>query len=202
MDLLDISHHVKHHTFYVSSCESGSDSNSNFLSKHSSISSFESININLSKSSSTIPSNIFLNILKRLHCLMIHRKKNNQYRSLSTSWHYFIKTKHQHTSLTNIKPSFIKFYKSSSSPQLSIKRISNTKYHRSCQQLYHNRMFNKNNFQIRQSFKQNFTHSDKTVSEDNNTNTLNSVDLTRTSQLLPTICTAKVSSLDASNNCK
>ncbi|CAF0886703.1 unnamed protein product [Rotaria sordida] len=198
MDFLELPRHVEHHKFYLSSCESsaGIDTHdSNISSRHSSLSSNSSSNIVLpTRTSSSIHTNIFLNILKRLHCLTLRRKKNGRYRSLSSSLHLFFKKNQQ--SSNNIDQSTIEFYKSPSSPQISpiqtdIVNVNlSNKLNQSCQQLYHtgakqNKILNsKNNkFQIEKSLIQNIRHSDKTVSEDNNTNTLSSVDLALTPQL-------------------
>ncbi|CAF3402602.1 unnamed protein product [Rotaria sp. Silwood1] len=212
MDFLELPRNVEHHTFYLSSCESGAGidtHDSNISSRHSSLSSnSSSLNVALPTQTSSTHKNVFLNVLKRLHCLTLRRKKNGRYRSLSTSLHLFFKN---HQQLSNdMNQSTIEFCKSPSSPQVSIIRtdIENTplskknNYH-SCQQLYHtgennNRIVNSKTYdsQKRKSFIQCIRNSDKTVSEDNNTNTLSSVDLAITPQLfLPTLVTESNSSV-------
>jgi hypothetical protein len=202
MDFLELPRGVDHHTFYLSSCESGAgiDSHtSNISSRRSSVLSNSSINVDSSTLTTPAHSNIFLNVLKRLHCLTIRRKKHGRYRSLSSSLHLFFKKPH-HRSSINVNQSTIEFCKSPSSPEFPTTKpdiennLSSNKINHSCVQLYltsanKDRTLNSKNpnFQTRRSLLRRFRKSDKTVSEDNNTNTLSSVDLAITPQLLPTL---------------
>jgi hypothetical protein len=202
MDFLELPRGVDHHTFYLSSCESGTGigtHDSNVSSRRSSISSTTSSNVDLSTSITPAHTNTFLNILKRLHCLKLRRRKHGRFRSLSTSLHLFFKKHHQ--SSIDISQSTIDFCKSPSSPQFPTtirtdieKATLSKKPHHSCQQLYlsganRDRILNSKNtdFPNRRSLLRRIRNSNKTVSEDNNTNTLSSVDLALTPQLLPTV---------------
>jgi len=201
MDFLELPRDVDHHTFYLSSCESGAGigtHDSNISSRRSSISSTCSSNVDLSTSITPAHTNTFLNVLKRLHCLKLRRKKHGRYRSLSTSLHLFFKKHHQ--SSIDISQSTMDFCKSPSSPQFPIIRTDfekttlSKKPHHSCQQLYlsgtnrdRNLNSKNNDFPNRRSLLRRIRNSNKTVSEDNNTNTLSSVDLAITPQLLPTV---------------
>ncbi len=198
MDFLDLPRDVDHHTFYLSSCESGTGvgtHDSNISSRRSSLSSNSSVNVDQPQSIPPVHTNIFLHVLKRLHCLTIRRKKHGRYRSLSSSLHMFFKKHHQPSIDTS--QSKIDFYKSPSSPEFPHLStdvetvIQSKKSNFSCQQLHlsganKDRLSNSktNNFSIRKSFIRRMRNSDKTVSEDNNTNTLSSVDLALTPQLL------------------
>jgi hypothetical protein len=200
MDFLELPRDIDHHTFYLSSCESGAGigtHDSNISSRRSSISSNSSNNIDLSRPITPAHTNIFLHVLKRLHCLTIRRRKHGRYRSLSTSLHLFFKKHHQPS--IDISQSKIDFYKSPSSPEFATVKtdvetvIQSRKVNRSCQQLHlsganKDRIFNSktNDFPTRRSLLRRTRNSDKTVSEDNNTNTLSSVDLAITPQLLIT----------------
>jgi hypothetical protein len=200
MDFLELPRDIDHHTFYLSSCESGAGigtHDSNISSRRSSISSNSSNNIDLSRPITPVHTNIFLHVLKRLHCLTIRRRKHGRYRSLSTSLHLFFKKHHQPS--IDISQSKIDFYKSPSSPEFATVKtdvetvIQSRKVNRSCQQLHlsganKDRIFNSktNDFPTRRSLLRRTRNSDKTVSEDNNTNTLSSVDLAITPQLLIT----------------
>jgi hypothetical protein len=209
MDFLELPRDVDHHTFYLSSCESGAGigtHDSNISSRRSSISSNSSLNVDLQKPTPPIHRNVFLNVLKRLHCLTLRRKKHGRYRSLSTSLHLFFK-KHQQPSI-DIGRSSIDFFKSPSSPQIPTIRTDiqkadvSKKNYQSCQQLYlsganRDKIVNSknNDFQRRRSLLRRNRNSDKTVSEDNNTNTLSSVDLAITPQLFPTVLITESTSL-------
>jgi hypothetical protein len=209
MAFLELPRDVDHHTFYLSSCESGTGigvQDSNISSRRSSISSTSSANVDLPTPVTTVHTNVFLNVLKRLHCLTLRRKKHGRYRSLTTSLHLFFKKHHQPS--IDISQSTIDFCKSPSSPQFPTIRtdiekstLSKNGTH-SCQQLYHtgahtDRDFNSktNDFQTRRSLLRRMRNSDKTVSEDNNTNTLSSVDLALTPQLFPTVLITESTSL-------
>ncbi len=206
MDFLELPRDIDHHTFYLSSCESGAGigtHDSNISSRRSSISSNSSNNIDLSRPITPVHTNIFLHVLKRLHCLTIRRRKHGRYRSLSTSLHLFFKKHHQPS--IDISQSKIDFYKSPSSPEFATVKtdvetvIQSRKVNRSCQQLHlsganKDRIFNSktNDFPTRRSLLRRTRNSDKTVSEDNNTNTLSSVDLAITPQLLITDSSSSV----------
>jgi len=205
MDSLEPPRTDDHHTFYLSSCESGAGNdlhNSNISSRRSSVLSNSSTNVDSSTVLSPVHSNAFLTVLKRLHCLKLRRKKHGRYRSLSSALHLFFKKQH-HQSSIDISQSTCEFCKSPSSPNFPIPTIDNQqknlskKLNHSCQQLYvantnKDRTLNSkiNDFQTRRRIR----HFDKTVSEDNNTNTLSSVDLAITPQLLPTLLTTETSS--------
>jgi hypothetical protein len=198
MDFLEIPRDVDHHIFYLSSCESGAGigaHDSNISSRHSSVSSTSSLN-DTQKPPRPVHTNSFLNILKRLHCLTLRRKKHGRYRSCSTSLHLFFK-KHQQLSIDISQPTN-DFCKSPSSPEFPTIRTDlekatvSKKDNLSCQQLYStgankDKLLNSKNsdFQTRRSLLRRTRNSDKTVSEDNNTNTLSSVDLAITPQLPP-----------------
>lgn len=199
MDFLELPRDIDHHTFYLSSCESGTGigtHDSNISSRRSSLSSNASSNIDIPRPITPVHTNGFLHVLKRLHCLTIRRKKHGRYRSLPTALHLFFKKHHEKSSI-DINQSKIDFYKSPSSPEFpTIKSgvetvIQSQKGNHSCQQLHlsganKDRIFNSktNDFPTRRSLLRRTRNSDKTVSEDNNTNTLSSVDLALTPQLL------------------
>ncbi|UJR28186.1 hypothetical protein I4U23_009439 [Adineta vaga] len=210
MDFLEVPRKADHHTFYLSSCESaaGIDTHdSNISSRCSSLSSTSSLNVELPTPISPVHTNSFLNVLKRLHCLTLRRKKHGRYRSLSTSLHLFFK-KHPQSSI-DISQSTIEFCKSPSSPQFPTINTDNTIQltrskgsSASCQQIslpgankdiYSNSK--SHNFQSRRSLLRRLRSSHKTVSEDNNTNTLSSVELALTSQILPTLFITESTSL-------
>ncbi|CAF0757500.1 unnamed protein product [Adineta steineri] len=209
MDFLELPRAVDHRTFYLSSCESGAGidiHDSNISSRRSSLSSTSSLNVGLPTPISPVHTNIFLNVLRRLHCSIVPRKKHGRYRSLSTSLHLFFKKNHRRS--IDLDQSSIEFCKSPSSPEFStikadIEQINSSKKgNESCRQLYltgasKDRTSNSknNDFQSRKSLLRRFRKSDKTVSEDNNTNTLSSVDLAITPQLLPTLLITESTSL-------
>jgi hypothetical protein len=184
MDFLELPRAVDHHTFYLSSCESGNgidiqDSNiSSRRSSSSSSSSFLPSNADLLTSSSTVHTNTFLGILKRLHYLTIRRQKHGRYGTLSSSLDLFFK-KHHHSSINQ-------FHKSSSNPQLTtISQSTITKRSHSHHQLHiidtnRTETFNSknNDFNIQRTLLRHIRTYDKIVSEDNNTNTMSSLDLT------------------------
>jgi hypothetical protein len=200
MDFLELPRDVDHHTFYLSSCESGTGidtHDSNISSRRSSILSNSSVNVDLPQQTTPVHTNIFLHVLKRLHCLTIRRKKHGRYRSLSSSLHLFFKKHHQKSA--DISQSKIDFYKSPSSPEVpslgtDVETVIQSKRRNSSYQQLHlsgankDRIFNSktSDFSTRRSFNRRMRNSDKTVSEDNNTNTLSSVDLALTPQLLIT----------------
>lgn len=201
MDFLELPREAnsQHHTFYLSSCESVAGigtHDSNISSRRSSLSSNASSNVDLP---TPVPTNAFFHVLKRLHCLSIRRKKHGQYRSLSTALHLFFKKHHRRTS-TNLRQTSVDFYKSPSSPQFPtdvqvITPVTNN--YRSCQQLdlsgvERDHIFNSKT--VNTLPKRRLRKSDKTVSEDNNTNTLSSVDLAITPQILPTLCVTESTS--------
>lgn len=199
MDYLDLpSRKLDQHTFYLSSCESaaGIDTHdSNISSRHSSQSSNSSSNIDLSTQIKPIYSNPFSTILKHLYYLSSRRKKHGRYRSLSSSLHLFFKKHHQQQQ--QYYESTHDFLKSSSSPNMPTadnQLIRNQPHYYSCQQIYtrdknRNQISNSktHDLQMRRSFLRRIKNSDKTVSEDNNTHTLSSVDLAITPHILPTI---------------
>ncbi|CAF1461058.1 unnamed protein product [Adineta steineri] len=181
MESLEIPHADDRHTFYLSSCESGTGidiQDSNLSSRHSSTSSsFSSSNVEVLTTSS-IHTNMFLGILKSLHCLTIRRQKHGRYRTLSSSLHLFFK-KHHHSSINQ-------FCKSSSTSQISTNTDNNLICKRS--NSYHPLLtidtnkdkhchFKNNVFNKRRSLLRRLRGSNKTVSEDNNTNTMSSLDL-------------------------
>lgn len=203
MDLLELPREVNHHhTFYLSSCESGAGictHDSNISSRRSSVSSNASSTVDMP---TPVPTNVFFDILKRLHCLSKRRKKHGRYRSLSNALHLFFK-KHHRTSI-DIRRASIDFHKSPSSPQFPTDVQDFTPVKRnylSCQQLNlsganDDQIFNSKTVDLpkRRSTFQRLRKSDKTVSEDNNTNTLSSVDLAITPQILPTLCVTESTS--------
>jgi hypothetical protein len=209
MDFLEPPRAIDHHTFYLSSCESGAGidiHDSNISSRRSSISSTSSLNVGLPTPVSPVHTNIFLNVLKRLHCLTLRRKKHGRYRSLSASLHLFFK-KH-HPSSIDISQSTTDFCKSPSSPEFPATKTDteqttlSKRGNYSCQQLNFtgatrdkNSNSKNNCFHTRRSLLRRHRKSDKTVSEDNNTNTLSSVDLAITPQLLPTVLITESTSL-------
>ncbi|CAF5083482.1 unnamed protein product, partial [Rotaria sp. Silwood1] len=193
MDSLELPHVADRHKFYLSSCESGTGidiSDSNICSRHSSSSSsFSSSNIGLSRTISSIHTNNFLNVLKRLHCMTLRRQKNGRYQALSSSLHLFFK-KPQHSSLDQ-------FCKSSSYPQLRTiifnkEKCPIIKTSKSDHQLYiinanKNKQSNTktNHFHTQKLLSRLTRASINTVSEDNNTNTMSSFDL---HAIPPTVC--------------
>lgn len=197
MDYLDLpSHKHDQHTFYLSSCESATGigtHDSNISSRHSSVSSNSSANIDLSTQIKPIYSNPFYTILNRLYYLNNRRTKHGRYRSLSSSLHLFFKKHHQQHPQQQQNETSHYFLKSTSSPHMpsaNDQLIQNQSRYHSCQQIY-SRDKNRNqicnsNHRTRGSFLRRMKHSDKTVSEDNNTHTLSSVDLAITPHILPT----------------
>jgi hypothetical protein len=181
MDSLELPRVADHHTFYLSSCESGTeldtqDSNVSSRNSSTSSSSFSTSNVAPSTTISSIHTNIFLDILKRLHCFKLRRQKHGRYRTLSSSLHLFFK---RHHSSEN------QFYKSPSTSQLTTTITKDTnqnflsKKSKSHQQLHiidtnKEKYFNIKN---RRSLLRHVRASNKTVSEDNNTNTMSSLDL-------------------------
>jgi hypothetical protein len=194
MDSLELPPVVDHHTFYLSSCESGTGidiRDSNVSSRHSSSSSssssFSPSNTGASETSSSIHTNMFLNVLNRLHCLKLRRQKHGRYRTLASSLHLFFKN-HQHASIHQ-------FFKSPSSPQLTteieknlMNKRSNSHHQLQTIETSKNKPFNIKN---RRSLLRRVRKSDKTVSEDNNTNTMSSLDLT---SLTPTVLITETTS--------
>jgi hypothetical protein len=179
MDSIELPHVADHHTFYLSSCESGTgldNQDSNVSSRHSSTSSssFSTSNVGISTTNSLIDTNMFLNTLKRLHCSTLRRQKHGRYRTLSSSLHLFFKKPYQSTEN--------QFCKSPSYPQLTTNtnQIFLSKKSKSHHQL-HTIDTNKDihcNINNRRSLLRRVRVSDKIVSEDNNTNTMSSLDLT------------------------
>lgn len=209
MDFLEPPRTVDHPTFYLSSCESAAGIapyDSNISSRRSSVSSTSSLNLGLPPPKSHVHTNIFFNVLKHLHCITVRRKKHGRYRSLSASLHLFFK-KHQPSSI-DISQSTLDFYKSPSSPEFPVTKpdIKQTnlskKSNQSCQQLFFTGVIRdntsnskQNDFQPQRSLLRRRRNSDKIVSEDNNTNTLSSVDLAITPQILPTLVISESISL-------
>jgi hypothetical protein len=177
MESLELPRVDKHHTFYLSSCESGTgidNQDSNVSSRHSSTSSLCSLsNVGISTTTSSIYTNSFLDILKRLHCSTLRRRKHGRYRTLSTSLDLFFK-KPYHSSENQ-------FLKSPSNPQLTTNtnKCFLPKKSRSHQQLniIDTNKYKHLNIKNRRSLLRHVRASDKTVSEDNNTNTMSSLDL-------------------------
>ncbi|CAF2984486.1 unnamed protein product [Rotaria sp. Silwood2] len=201
MDSLELIRVADRHRFYLSSCESGtgidiSDSNACSRRSSSSSSSFSSRNIDVSRTISSIHTNNFLNVLKRLHCLTLRHQKHGRYRTLSSSLHLFFKQP-QHSSINQ-------FYKSSSYPQLrtitiDAEKNSIIKTCRSDHQLYiinanKNKQSNtkNNSFNTSKPLSRLKRASNNTVSEDNNTNTMSSFDLPT---IPPTVYITDTSSL-------
>jgi hypothetical protein len=195
MDLLEIPKVTDHHTFYLSSCESGAggDERSSIISSRrsstaSSSSLSSSLNVGLPTPPGPVHTNIFLGVLKRLHCLTLRRKKHGRYRSLSSSLHLFFKKHHLNN---DIDVPSSEFFKSSSSPAIStttttinIENHKNSHRDTSCFHLNltggnkHKDSHNeRNNHKLRRSLLRRAQTSNNTVSEDNNTNTLSSLDL-------------------------
>jgi hypothetical protein len=161
------------HLFYLSSCESTTSldtKDSNFSS--TSLSSSSHTNL-----STSVSDNLFLRVLQRLQTLTVRRQKHGRYRTLSSSLHMFFKMSHQ--SSTNI------FFKSPSYPQLLNSSIENNETsslgkHRRHQTVDTctgsmrtiDRCHASRCFTMRQT-----ERSTKTISEDNNTHTLSSLDL-------------------------
>jgi len=179
MDSLELPRVADHHTFYLSSCESGTgldNQDSNLSSRHSSTSSsFSTSNVGISTTNSLIDTNMFLNTLKRLHCSTLRRQKHGRYRTLSSSLHLFFKKPYQSTEN--------QFFKSPSNPQLTTNtnQIFLSKKSKSHRQLHNIDTNNKDihcNINNRRSLLRRVRVSDKIVSEDNNTNTMSSLDLT------------------------
>ena len=190
MGTLELSHNTNHLRFYLSSCESGTGidiSNSNICSRHPSLpssslssSSISSLNVGISTNASSTHTNQFLNILKH-PCYLIHRRqKHGHYRTRLSSLNNFFKK----TQLQSIN----QFYKSSSYPQLAMtihdKRDSILRSNKSDYQLHiinanKSQLFDIENdcFTIQKPSLQYRRTLDKTVSEDNNTNTMSSFDL-------------------------
>lgn len=210
MDYLDLpSQNHDQHTFYLSSCESaaGIDTHdSNISSRHSSLSSNSSANIDSSTQIKPIYSNTFFTILKRSYYLSNRRKKHGRYRSLSSSLHLFFKKHHQqyhheHQQYQSIND-FLKSSSCSHVPTVNNQFTRSQPIYHSCQHIYsrdkiQNQISNSkmHDFQRRRSFLRRMKHSDKTVSEDNNTHTLSSVDLALTPVILPTHCQTESNSL-------
>lgn len=211
MDYLDLpSQKHDQHTFYLSSCESaaGIDTHdSNISSRHSSLSSNSSANIDSSTQIKPIYSNTFFTILKRSYYLNNRRKKHGRYRSLSSSLHLFFKKHHHQQYYHEYQQcqSINDFLKSSSCshvPTVDNQFTRSQPIYHSCQHIYssdkiQNQISNSKmrDLQMRRSFLRRMKHSDKTVSEDNNTHTLSSVDLASTPLILPTHCHTELNSL-------
>ncbi|CAF0843937.1 unnamed protein product [Adineta ricciae] len=190
-DLPDIDLVNEHHIFYLSSCESGTGidiQDSNLSSQRSSTSStYSCTHVESSTAISPLQSNSFLRILKHLHSLTLRRQKHGRYGTLSSSLHLFFKKPH-HSSLSQ-------FYKSPSTSQLTTNIDKNLLCKRTTShpQLHmidtikdsHSDMKN-NVFNTRRSLLRRLRASDKTVSEDNNTNTMSSLDLATVPSLVLT----------------
>ncbi|CAF0906136.1 unnamed protein product [Adineta ricciae] len=194
-DLPDIDlvlpHKNEHHTFYLSSCESGTGidiQDSNLSSQRSSTSStYSCTHVESSTGISPLQSNSFLRVLKHLHSLTLRRRKHGRYGTLSSSLHLFFKKPH-HSSLSQ-------FYKSPSTSELTANTDKNhlCKRTTSHPQLHMidtikgSRSDMKNNvFNTRRLLLRRLRASDKTVSEDNNTNTMSSLDLATVPSLVLT----------------
>lgn len=208
MDLLDLPHRAgtgDHRIFYLSSCESsaGIDAHdSNLSSRRSSVSSNCSLDVCLPTPVSASRTNTFLHVLKRLHCITLRRKKHGRYRSIPSSLHLFFK-KHQHHSSVDLSEPANDFCKSSSTSQCpstptdtatTTTPTTMVKKACSCQQLSltgantdKNHNSKMDDSPLRRSCLRRNRTSDKTVSEDNNTNTLSSVDLAITPQPHPIV---------------
>ena len=184
MDSLELPPLADHHIFYLSSCESGTGvdmRDSNHSSRRSS-SSFSSSNGDVpTPNASAGQTNIFLRVLRRLHCFTARRQKHGRYRTLSSSLHLFFKKPHHSSSC--------QFFKSPSSPQFpatnpEADKMQALRKNRSHHQLQRIDTNQQNDFPSKndglntsRSFLARVRRSDKTVSEDNNTNTLSSLDL-------------------------
>lgn len=206
MDFLEVPRHADHHTFYLSSCESaaGVDAHdSNISSRCSSLSSTSSLHVGLPTPDSPVHTNVFLHVLKRLHCLTLRRKKNGRYRSLPTSLHLFFKKQQPQPSI-DISQSTVDFWKSPSTSHLPTNRTDTepTRKHASCPLIFYTGAANDRTPNSKTldspscaSFLRHLRRSDKTVSEDNNTHTLSSVDLAATPHVLPTLLISDTTSL-------
>ena len=185
MNSLELPPLADHHTFYLSSCESGTGADmrdSNRSSQRSS-SSFSSSNADLpAMNSSAGQTNLFLRVLRRLHCFTVRRQKHGRYRTLSSSLHLFFKKPHQSSNH--------QFFKSPSSPEFpatnpqtetsTVVRKNHSHHHLLLVDTNQPSDFPSKNDGLKasRSFLARIRRSDKTVSEDNNTNTLSSLDLT------------------------
>ena len=199
MNLLALPHRAKtadgnQQIFYISSCESASGHDvhdSNISSQHtSSSSSNSSINTRVSVTKSSTHRNSFLQILNRLHRLRIRRKKNGRYRSHVSTLHLFFQKPHPVSSDEKLCNSATvpELPALSSDKDLSTTATKQRTYPSSCQQLVFTgaqRDSKTSLFQLRRSFLRRIQTSDHTVSEDNNTNTLSSLDLTLNPQFVP-----------------
>ena len=175
MNSLDIPTRSDHRIFYLSSCESGTGIDLRESPRSSISSSSSSLHLE-TLPTTNLSNNLFLRVLKHLRCLTIRRRKNGRFRALSSSLHLFFK---KNPSLVS---SSEQFHKSPSSPDClsnPIDKINVLKSNHSDQQLYSNVNVKQNvemSTNLHRSFRRK-RRSDKTVSEDNNTNTLSSVDL-------------------------
>lgn len=184
MDTLELPHVDQRHTFYLSSCESGTgidlqDSTKSSRNSSTCSSSFSPNNVAQSINNNfSIQTNSFLTVMKRLHCLTLRRQRHGRYRTLSSSLHLFFKKHRQHISENQ-------FYKSPSMPQLfsSMTQTTHTqsrwKKCRSYNQLHSFDAIKDKPIDLtnRQILFRHIRTSDKIVSEDNNTNTMSSLDL-------------------------
>ena len=181
MDTLELLHAAPRHTFYLSSCESGTgidfqDSNKSSRNSSTSSSSFAASTLAPTiDNCSSIHTNSFLMVMKRLHCITLQRQKHGRYRTRSSSLHLFFKTHRQHVSENP-------FYKSPSTPELFSSTIQSIGV-----ESVRRKSRSDNQLQPLDALKDKpidlpnrrtlFRTSDKIVSEDNNTNTMSSVDL-------------------------
>ena len=180
---LKLNRTITHHRFYVNSCESGPEID---ILDHSYVNSRPSSSSAIGSSTKTvsIDTNSFFNVLRRLNYLTLRLQKHGLYQTLVSALHYFFKRPHYSTRND--------FYRSSSHPQLTT--MSTDKENRSIletdrsnDRLYmtHNNDNQQPNtishiFNIHKLLSQHKTSSNETVSENNNTNTLNSFDLLTT----------------------
>ena len=185
MNSLELPRPVESRIFYLSSCESGTGvdlRDSNVSSRRSSSSSSPfSTSVNIVSAASNLPihTNSFLRVLKRLRALTLRRRKHGPYRTVPSSLDLFFK-KHCHHRSSSSNP----FFKSPSTSALRTITNEDSAVQRSpsCPQLH---TVNSNASESRSGFNRGRSSmpfprmrtSNKTVSEDNNTNTLSSLDL-------------------------
>lgn len=191
MDFLSVPHLTKavngdRRLFYLSSCESAAEINehgSNSSSRRSSRSSCSSTDDNHEFSKEQTNPNLFLETLTRLHSSKIRREKSGRFRSQTASLHLFFKK-------TRPTPIEYQLCKSSSTEQIQLTNSFQKTNRRNSLQLFSKSGEQRKSLQNSKTFllqhRRNQT-SDHTVSEDNNTNTLSSVDLTPNYHCLPTL---------------
>ena len=185
MNSLELPRPAESRIFYLSSCESGTGielRDSNVSSRRSSSSSSPfSTSVNIVSGASNLPihTNSFLRVLKRLRALTLRRRKHGPYRTVPSALDLFFKKQCHHRSSSS-NP----FFKSPSTSALRTRSNEKSvgRHSPSCPQLHavdskaSERHTGCNRGRSSMPFPRTRT-SDKTVSEDNNTNTLSSLDL-------------------------